>query len=493
MDSKPNWPFSQLADGYHFVDAASMGFNGAILTIPSSLTGFEQTAFGYVQDPSGGTTMCFGGILTSCDNPPCCPKCGRRMHINGTVTGELKHVPFGNIPVSIGFQKYLYRCPDCGHCISEPVEFQAEGHRITKQLQQMVEDCLAYGFNLTDTAQITGVGRNVVKSIDKARLTKQYVTDDGKLKKPEAYSEVLGIDEIMIHAGHQYATIIIDMMTGHVLWIRQTKKKQVVYDFMDHVGPEWMSHVKAVASDMNADFQKAFQEKYPHIRAVYDHFHIVKNLNDRVISEIRKDEIRRLSKEGKTDEAKELKGSKYILTASVETLEEKDKRAADHHVIRPANSLFDLKEIVQKGGKMDRYRELLDQNELFFACDVIKEKLKKAYECSLPMHMGRVISSLIRFCFDSGNKHIIWFGKLLKDHYDGIISYASFHITNGKMEGTNRKIDTIRRDGYGYPDDEYFFLKVIDLSRCPSSAKKHDRLLKKTTRHIPPALYAQII
>ncbi len=102
MDSKPNWPNRQLADGYNFVDAASTGFDGAVLMIPSSLTGFNQTAFGYVQDPNGGTTMCFGGILTSYGNAPCCPECGRRMHINGTVTGEIKHVPFGNIPVSIG-------------------------------------------------------------------------------------------------------------------------------------------------------------------------------------------------------------------------------------------------------------------------------------------------------------------------------------------------------------------------------------------------------
>ena len=81
MDSKPKWPYRQLADGYNFVDAASTGFDGAVLMIPSSLTGFNQTAFGYVQDPNGGTTMCFGGILTSCGNAPCCPECGRRMHI----------------------------------------------------------------------------------------------------------------------------------------------------------------------------------------------------------------------------------------------------------------------------------------------------------------------------------------------------------------------------------------------------------------------------
>ena len=130
MDSKPNRPDSQLATGYQFVDSSAAGFDGAVLTVPSSLTGFQQTAFGYVQDPDGGTTMCFGGILTSYGIAPKCPECERRMHINGTVTGEIKHVPFGSIPVSIGFQKYLYRCPDCGKCISEPVQFQAEGHRM---------------------------------------------------------------------------------------------------------------------------------------------------------------------------------------------------------------------------------------------------------------------------------------------------------------------------------------------------------------------------
>ena len=52
------------------------------------------------------------------------------------------------------------------------------------------------------------------------------------------------------------------MRTGHILWISHGKK-QVVYDFIDHVGLEWMDNVEAVASDMNSDFQEAFEEKMP--------------------------------------------------------------------------------------------------------------------------------------------------------------------------------------------------------------------------------------
>ena len=59
-----------------------------------------------------------------------------------------------------------------------------------------------------------------------------------------------------------------------------------------------MDNNEAVACDMNSDFQEAFEEKCPHIQPVFDYFHIVKNFNDKVVSEIRKDEQRRLYDEG---------------------------------------------------------------------------------------------------------------------------------------------------------------------------------------------------
>ena len=47
------------------------------------------------------------------------------------------------------------------------------------------------------------------------------------------------------------------------------------------------------------------------------------------------------------------------------------------------------------------------------------------------------------------------------------------------FEGINNKIKTLRRQGYGYPDDDYFFLKLFDASRKdyvrnPKSHKKSD-------------------
>ncbi|MFC2648191.1 MAG: transposase, partial [Coriobacteriaceae bacterium] len=42
---------------------------------------------------------------------------------------------------------------------------------------------------------------------------------------------------------------------------------------------------------------------------------------------------------------------------------------------------------------------------------------------------------------------------------------ARYRIISGKVEGTNQMIKTLRRAGYGYPNDEYFFLEIFDTSR----------------------------
>ncbi|MDD6924378.1 MAG: transposase [Veillonellaceae bacterium] len=192
------------------------------------------------------------------------------------------------------------------------VSYCSDHHRITKELEAYVCDLLALGtYTNKQVAELCGLHQHTVKAIDKRRLESLYVKD-GKLVKPKHYARFLGIDEFKLHDGHQYATHIIDMATGHVLWIAQGKKKKVVYDFIELVGMDWMRHVDAVALDMNSDFEEAFLEKCPHIRPVFDYFHLVKNFNDKVVSEVRKDEFRRLMEEGREEEARMLKRSRSL-------------------------------------------------------------------------------------------------------------------------------------------------------------------------------------
>ncbi|MGN0928004.1 MAG: ISL3 family transposase [Succinivibrio sp.] len=400
-----------------------------------------------------------------------CPHCGSIMHRNGQVVTCLKHTPFGSTYTSISVTRSRYRCSKegCDYSFAEEIPFKADGHLITLELKEYVETELSLGKTLKAVSIATGLHKSVVKDIDKARLMKKYTTVDKegkrKLIKPERQATVLGIDEFKLHDGHKYATLIVDMKTGHILWIQAGKKKQVVYDFIEHVGEEFMSKVEAVSADMNSDFQEAFLEKCPHIKIVYDPFHIVKNFNDKVITNVRKDEQQRLIDSGDIEAAKMLKGSKYILMSSKSTLEQKDQDAYEGKVVSKGSELFKKQEVKQQGNQLARYQKLISENKLLFTCDYIKETLNTAYCLSSRSAMNIVIQDIIKQCLATENKHFVWFAKLLENHLDGILNHADYKISNGKVEGINQKIKTIRRNSYGLPDDEYFFLKLFDLSR----------------------------
>ena len=441
------------------------GFSETFLMIPSCLPGFTNSDTDTLSTQSGRSAFLLKGSMELAESERVCT-CGCRMHKNTSTNVTLRHLPFGSSYTALNFDKAQLFCPECKATKMQYIPFAAPGHRMTVGLYTYTRDLLARGtYTLKEVAELTGLGKNTVKDIDLKRLKEKYTLDGETLCRPEKQALFLGIDEFKLHNGYKYATHITDLHTGHILWIQTGKKKQVVYDFIEHVGLDWMQDVKAVACDMNSDFQEAFMEKCPHIQIVFDHFHIIKNFNEKVVAPVRISEQKRLLREGDAEAAESLKRTKYILTSKRSTLQKKDAEAREGKVISKGSTLFREEQRVRTEGHEARYDALLKENQLLFTIDLIKEKLDHAYRLTDPAKMGTAIGDIVWHCMNTGNEHFEWFGRLLMNHHDGIVSYAMYHISTGKMEGINNKIKTLRRQGYGYPDDEYFFLKLIDMSR----------------------------
>lgn len=163
---------------------------------------------------------------------PSCPECGQKMHIHGSRITMLRHLCFGSRLSAVSFEKRRYRCPCCGHTEMENVPFKACGHNITRELLQFTRDLLAYGFTNKEVSELTGLGKNTVKEIDLQRLKDKYTVDAKALIKPEKQARFLGVDEFKLHNGYKYASLIIDMESGHILWLAHGKRKRTVYDFL---------------------------------------------------------------------------------------------------------------------------------------------------------------------------------------------------------------------------------------------------------------------
>lgn len=436
-----------------------------VICYPEHLSGFlnERTE---LTDEEGKLVFHIYGSQSISTQDSLCPHCAVKMHLHGQRERVLRHETKGSSPCKLHVTVTRFKCPRCHKTHLQQLPYECSNHRMTTALHNQIVGYLQeHTLTLKKIAGMCGIDPHTVKAIDKERLLTLY-TDHGKsLKKPERFVRYLGIDEFKLHNGHQYATHIIDLDTGHILWIAFGKKKQVVYDFIHHVGMDWMKHVEAVAADMNAGFINAFLERCPWIQVVFDHFHVIKNFNDKVVSMVRKDEQRRLKEEGDEKAALTLKRCRYILTSSRATLVKKDKLARQGTILNNGSILFNKESRPLKGGKVKRYNQLLKENKLFFSLDLVKEALEQAFHATDEDEMAEHLNRIIGICQGTKNKHFEWFARLIETHWIGLVSHAVLHLSNGKIEGVNNRIKTVRRMGYGYPDDEYFFLKLIDMSR----------------------------
>jgi transposase len=48
----------------------------------------------------------------------------------------------------------------------------------------------------------------------------------------------------------------------------------------------------------------------------------------------------------------------------------------------------------------------------------------------------------------------------LSNYAAGIVAHSKWQLHTSLLEGINNKIKTIKRQAYGYRDDEYFFLRI---------------------------------
>ena len=128
------------------------------------------------------------------------------------------------------------------------------------------------------------------------------------------------------------------------------------------------------------------------------------DFNDKVISEVRKDEQRRLYEEGNVEAARALKKTRYILMSNRSTLQKKDDEATANRVVHKGSSLFKTEDIKRKGGNEAKHDSLLNENKLLFTLDLVKEKMSLAYSMTDEAKMAEAIIDIMDICKATGNK-----------------------------------------------------------------------------------------
>lgn len=405
-----------------------------------------------------------------------CPHCGQAMDIHQEHEVTLKHIPLQMRPHLLRVSRKRVRCRGCGYLQMQNIPFKDPEHRMTKHLRYLVERRLSEGYTLKAVSRDLGVHPSIVKEVDKSRLLRMFPT-----KRPDKYSEYIAIDEFLLLRGHRYATVVLDLSEGHVIWCSEGKKKQQVADFIQDMGEDWMRHVKAVSMDMNAQYDSAFRELCPWIAVIYDAFHLVKLYNDRVLTAMRRRKQNELAEEGDQKGYQLYKGSRYIVLSDRKTLQQKDEKARENNRMLDAMTLRG-KKWPAGARKMNasnerRLDELLGVNDDLNKAYFLLDQLKAAFQETDPKSLFRGLRQWLHMAFESGVQEVVAFARTIRKRIRSLVQHAIHPISSGKLEGTNNLIKTIRRQAYGFRDTEYFFLKIKEASRKPYYQYQSHRIL----------------
>ena len=93
---------------------------------------------------------------------------------------------------------------------------------------------------------------------------------------------------------------------------------------------------------------------------------------------------------------------------------------------------------------------------------LLKEDFEAFYECEDKEEATSFLKQWTKRCTQGRLEPFIKLAKRLNRWSEGILTYFDHRITNGVAEGINNKIKVLKRRSYGFHDEEYFFLKILN-------------------------------
>ncbi len=165
-----------------------------------------------------------------------------------------------------------------------------------------------------------------------------------------------------------------------------------------------------------------------------DRFHVMKLFNDK-LSSLRRD----IQRQAETKEQKQaIKGTRWLLVKNQENLDEqRDER--------------------------QRLDEALGMNQPLATAYYLKEDLRQFWEQPGRRKAGQFLDDWIARAEASGVVRLGKFANTLRLHRRSLLNWYRYPISTGPLEGTNNKIQTMKRQAYGYRDAEFFRLKIYAL------------------------------
>jgi transposase len=387
--------------------------------------GFGVRGYRYVKTDYEGGGMTF--TMEQRRETHRCPACDSADVIGrGQALRRFRTVPVGRKPVFLALAVPRVECRECGAVRQVSIPFADPRRTYTKSFERYVLELSALT-TIQDVARHLGVGWDIVKDIQKRDLTRRF-------SRPRLVDvRRIAIDEISVGKGHRYLTVVLDLDSGAVVHVGQGKGGEALRAFWKRLRSSG-ARVEAVATDMSPAYIEAVTSNLPKATLVFDRFHVMKLYNEK-LSDLRRDLYRQLTDSLHKDA---LKGVRWLLLKRPENLDSRRNERA-------------------------RLEEALRLNAPLATAYYLKEELGELWEQDDQPEAIAFLHDWIARAETSGVRMLINFAKTLRAHAWGLLAWYDHPISTGPLEGTNNKIKTMKRQAYGFRDQEFFKLKILGI------------------------------
>ncbi len=357
----------------------------------------------------------------------CCSNCGSGDVIRrGCKERWFRSVPIGGRLTWVIANLPRVECRACKTLRQIKIGFAKSRRGYTKSFERYALE-LTRHMTIKDVAEHLCVTWDVVKDIKKAYLQKHF-------SRPSLKDvQQIAIDEISIGSGPKYVTIVLDLLSGAVLFVGEGKSADALLPFWRRLRRA-RARIDAVAIDMSAAYISAVETHLPNAAIVFDHFHVIKLMNEKLTA-LRRDLFREA-----TDQLQKnvLKGTRWLLLKNPENLNEEK----EEHL---------------------RLEEALQLNAPLATAYYLKEELRQFWGLPGKSIAKRFLNSWCNRAMSTGISQLITMARTLAAHAFGLLAYYDHPISTGPLEGTNNKIKTMQRQAYGIRDKEFFKLSIYAL------------------------------
>ncbi len=356
-----------------------------------------------------------------------CPCCGSsHVHVVEWFRRWWRTVPVGSKVVWIEMDVPRIECQVCRMRRRVEVTFAEAMRRHTRSFERYVMELLQF-MTPQDVSLYLRISWDLANDIQKRRLGRRFARP--KLKQLKR----IAIDEIHLGKRHRFVTLVLDLDSGAVVFVGEGKGAEALKPFWRRLKAAH-AKVRAVATDMSPAYIGAVIQNLPKAQLVFDRFHVMKLLNEK-LTELRRSLFREA--EGLLGQSV-LKGIRWLLLKNPENLDDaKNERA--------------------------RLQQALDLNQPLAIAYYLKDDLRRFWEQADWQAAYVFLEDWCTRAEASGIRMLQKFAKTLLGHRSGLLAWYHHPISTGPLEGVNNKIKLLQRRAYGYRDLELFKLRILSL------------------------------